>query len=132
MLQFSTALWNAMLDAVETAIGASPTLQLRTGNMPASGDTASSGTVVATMALPSNWMADAANGSKAKLGTWQDINADASGTIGHFEIRSSGGATGLRGSVTLTGGGGDIELDQVSLNASQSVTITAFNLTKPA
>ena len=132
MLQFSTALWNAMLDAVETAIGPSPTLQLRTGNMPASGDTASAGSVVATMALPSNWMADAASGSKAKLGTWQDTNADTSGTIGHFEIRSSGGTPGLRGSVTLTGGGGDIQLDQVNLNASQSVTITAFNLTKPA
>lgn len=131
MLQFSTLVRNAMLDAIETTIGPSAVLQLRSGTAPPNGDDASSGTVIATMDLPSDWMASASAGSKPLQGTWQDTSADAAGTVGHFEIRSNGGVPAIRGTVTLTGGGGDISLDQVTLNAGQSVTITSFSLTAP-
>ncbi len=132
MLTFSDALWNAMLDAVETAIGASAILLLRTGAAPANLAAASTGTVVATLNLPADWMSNASGGLKALLGTWQDSAADATGTVGHFEFRSSGGTAHLRGSVTATGGGGDITLDNVNVNVGQSISITAFNLNKPA
>ena len=132
MLQFSTPVWNAMLDALEATIGASPVLQLRTGNPPATADVASTGTVIATMILPADWLSAAAGRAKSLLGTWQDTSADATGTVQHFEIRSSGGTPGLRGTVTLTGAGGDITLDQVALNTSQSVSLTSFSLNAPS
>lgn len=92
-LQYSVAVRDAQLDAVETAAGASAILKIRTGAPPATCATADSGTVLATFNLPADWMAAAASGSKAKLGTWQDTGADASGTAGHFRLYDSAGTT---------------------------------------
>ena len=89
--QFSVAVRNASLDVVETTVGASPTLEVRTGAPPANAGTADSGTLLASMALPADWMAAAASGSKALAGTWQDASADASGRASHFRIKQ--GAT---------------------------------------
>jgi len=125
--QFSTAARNASLDAIETAIGASPILRIRTGAPPANCAAARSGTVLATMNLPADWLAAAASGSKGLLGTWQDAAADAAGTAGHFEIMDSAGTTcHMQGTVTGTGGGGDMEIQNTSIAAGQSITVTSF------
>ena len=128
-LQASTAVRNAMLDAVETAIGASPTLEIRSGAVPATTGTADSGTLLASMALPADWMANAANGSKALSGTWSDASADASGTAAHYRIKQ-GVTTHLQGTVTAPGGGGDMTLDNTSIAAGQAVSITSYTLTQ--
>jgi hypothetical protein len=129
-LQFSTTVRNARLDAVETSIGASAVLKIRTGSAPANPGTADSGTVLVTMSLPSDWMAAASSGSKAKSGTWEDTAADATGTAGHFRIYASDGTTcHMQGTVTATGGGGDMTLDNTSIAVDQQVTITSFTLT---
>jgi hypothetical protein len=128
-LQLSTTVRNARLDAIETAIGVSPILKIRTGAAPANCAAADSGTVLATMTLPSDWMAAAASGSKSLSGTWQDASADASGTAAHFRIYDSGGTTcHIQGSITATGGGGDMELDNTNIAVGQQVTITTFTL----
>jgi hypothetical protein len=127
--QFSTTARNAALDAIETAIGVSAVLKIRTGAAPATCGTADSGSVLATMNLPSDWLAAASSGSKAKSGTWQDAAADAAGTAAHFRIYASDGTTcHIQGSVTATGGGGDMELDNTSIAVGQQVTITAFQI----
>lgn len=123
----SVALRNARLDTVETTIGASPTLELRTGTPPANCAASDTGTVVATMALPADFLNAASGGSKTLNGTWQDTSADTSGTVGHFRIKQ-GGTTHIQGTVTNTGGGGDMTLDNVVLNAGQQVAITTFTL----
>ena len=126
--QFSVAARNAALDAIETAAGAAPTLTIRTGSAPADCGTADSGTVLATLTLPSDWLGAASGGAKNLLGTWQDAAADATGTAAHFRIKQ-GATCHLQGTVTATGGGGDMTLDNVSLATGQQVTITAFTLT---
>lgn len=129
-LQYSTAVRNAQLDALETAIGTSAVLKIRTGAPPANVAAADSGTVLATMTLPSDWLAAASSGSKAKSGTWQDTSADAAGLAAHFRIYASDGTTAhLQGTVTITGGGGDMTLDNDSIAAGQSVTISTFTIT---
>lgn len=129
-VQLSTAVRNSRLDAIETAIGTSAVMKIRTGAQPANVGTADSGTVLATLNLPSDWMAAASGGTKALSGTWQDLSADAAGTAGHFRIYASDGTTAhLQGSVTATGGGGDLTLDNAVLAVGQSVTITGFTLT---
>jgi len=128
-LALSTTVKNGMLDAIETAVGTSAVLKIRTGAPPGISN-ADSGTVLATLSLPSDWMAAASGGSKAKSGTWQDASADASGTAAHFRIYASDGTTQhMEGTVTVTGGGGDMTLDSVSITAGQSITITSFTLT---
>jgi hypothetical protein len=129
-LQYSVAVRNAQLDAVETAIGTSAVLKIRTGSAPADCATADSGTVLATFNLPSDWMAAASSGSKAKSGTWQDTSADATGTAAHWRLYASDGTTcHAQGTVTATGGGGDLTLDNTSIASGQSVTISTFTLT---
>lgn len=130
-IQHSVAVRNAKLDAIETAIGASPILRIRTGAPPANCAAARTGTILASMTLPADWMAAAAAGSKAKLGTWEDPTADAAGTAGHYEIMDATGTTcHEQGTVTATGGGGDMTLDDITIDAGQKVTITGYTLTE--
>jgi hypothetical protein len=129
-LQLSTAVRNTRLDAIETTIGTSAIMRIRTGAAPADCAAADSGTVLATLNLPSDWLAAASSGSKAKAGTWQDAAADATGTAAHFRIYDSGGTTcHLQGSVTATGGGGDLEVQNTSFATGQQITVTSFTLT---
>ena len=119
-----------MLDAIETTIGVSAVLKIRTGAAPANVATADSGTVLATLSLPSDWMAAASGGSKALSGSWTDASADATGTAAHFRIYASDGTTAhLQGTVTATGGGGDMTVDSTSFTATQSFTVNTFTLT---
>lgn len=129
-IKMSVTVRNARLDAVETSIGTSAVLKIRTGSPPTNIADADSGTVLATLSLPSDWMAAASSGSKAKAGTWQDATADATGTAGHFRVYASDGTTQhIQGTITATSGGGDMELDNTSITAGQTVTITTFTLT---
>jgi hypothetical protein len=129
-VQLSVAVRNARLDAIETSIGTSAVLRIRSGAPPATCATADSGTVLATLNLPSDWMAAASSGSKALSGTWQDLTADATGTAAHFRVYDSGGTVcGIQGTVTATGGGGDMTLDNTSIASGQQVTVTTFTLT---
>lgn len=129
-LQYSVSVRNAKLDAVETATGVSAILRIRSGTVPATCATADSGTVLATVNLPSDWMNAASGGTKTLLGTWQDASADAAGTAGHFRIYDSGGTTcHIQGTVTATGGGGDMTVDNTSFAVGQSFTVTTFTLT---
>lgn len=127
-IQLSTTVRNARLDTIETTISTAPILEIRTGAQPANCAAADSGTLLASMTLPSDWMAAAASGSKALSGSWNDASADATGTAAHFRIKQ-GATCHMQGSVTATSGGGDIELNNTSIASGQSVTITAFTLT---
>ena len=77
--QFSDAAVHGALDGIETAIGTSAILKIRTGAAPANVATAH-----------------------------------------------------IQGSVTATGGGGDMTLDNTSIASGQTVTITSFTLNGPA
>lgn len=129
-LQLSVTVRNAELDTIESTISTAPILRIRSGSVPATCATADSGTVLAEMTLPSDWMAAASSGAKAKSGTWNDTSANATGTAAHFRIYDSSGTTcHMQGTVTASGGGGDLTLDSVSITSTQTVTITGFTLT---
>ena len=128
-VQLSTAVRNARLDVIESTIGTSAILRIRTGAAPANCGTADSGTVLAEITCPSDWMAAASAGSKALSGSWQDASANATGTAAHFRLYDSGGTVcGLQGTVTATGGGGDMEVDNTSFASGQQITANTFTL----
>lgn len=129
-IKLSVTVRNARLDAIETAIGTGAVLKIRSGAAPTNITDADAGTVLATLTLPSDWLAAASSGSKAKSGTWEDASADATGTAAHFRVYASDGTTQhLQGTVTATGGGGDMTVDNVSFAAAQAFTVTGFTLT---
>lgn len=127
--QFSTTVRSALADAYESTIGASPTLEIRTGAAPANCAAADSGSVIVAIALPADWLTNPGSGSKAINGTWQ-ANATLAGTnvAAHYRIKQ-GATCHEQGTVTVSGGGGDLELQNTSIAQGQTVTITAWNLT---
>ena len=130
--QFSDTVANAALDAIETATGTAPTLEIRTGSAPANCAAADSGTLLASITLPSDWMAAASGRSKAKAGTWA-VDATGDGTAGHFRIKKSGvvhiQGPVTQGSSTVTG---ELVIINTDIATGQPVTVSAFDLTGPA
>jgi hypothetical protein len=130
-LQFSTTYRNNMLDSFETTVSTSAKLEIFSGSAPANCGTADSGTKLVSMTLPADYMASASGGSKALSGSWSAA-AIATGTAGYFRIKDSAGTTcHMQGTVTATGGGGDMTLDNTSIATGQTVTVTTFTLTAP-
>lgn len=136
-LTISTFMRTALITAAD--IFNSGVLELRTGAPPGP-NAADAGTLIASITLPADAFGAPASGVIAKSGTWADASADATGTVGHFRLKQAGdtgGATGttderIEGTVTGTGGGGDMTLDNPAIVAAQSVTINTFTLTQPA
>lgn len=125
-LQFSTTVRNAELDVIESTVGTGPLLQIFTGSA-ANCAAADSGTKLVEITLPSDWMAAASSGTKAKSGTWSGT-AVATGTAAQFRVKDSGGSTcHMQGTVAL--GSGDLSLDNTSIASGQAVTISTATLT---
>ena len=128
-VQLSVAVRNARLDQIETTISTAPLLDIRTGAQPADCATADSGTELEHMTLPSDWLAAAAAGAKAIAGSWTGTTDDA-GTAAHFRIKESTDTTcHIQGTITATSGGGDMELDNITIASGQSITVNTFTLT---
>lgn len=131
-LQYSVAVRNAQLDATETATGTGPVLEIRTGAPPATAATADSGALLASITLPSDWLAAASGGTKGLAGTWSSA-VTASGTAGHFRIKQAA-TTHIQGTVSqaeASGGTGDMKLarETAALVAGDALNIDSFVLT---
>lgn len=125
-LQYSVAVNNARLDAVESTTGATAKLRIYTGAAPANCAAAATGTLLVDMTLPADWMAAASSGSKAKSGTWSGTGV-AAGTAGYFRIVDNAGTTAhIQGTCGI--GTGDLQLDNTSIAVSQTVTVNTFTL----
>jgi len=128
--QLSVNARNATLAAIETEVGVNPIMTISTGSPPANCGTANTGTVIATMILPTDWLSTPAGGSIVLSGTWQDLSADDSGTAGYFRLHNNAGTVcHMQGSVTATGAGGDMQLDNTNIATGQQINITAFTIT---
>ena len=125
-VQQSDAVRDARADALEVAVGASPYVDLRVGAQPSDCAQADSGAELVHMALPSDWMAASIGGTKVKSGTWSGTGI-ADGSVGHYRLKNNADDTcHEQGSVTGTGGGGDLELDNPSITIGQTVTINTW------
>lgn len=133
-IQFSAASRSAQAQAHETTIGTSPILRIRSGAPPASCAASRTGTVLASMTLPSDW-ASVSSGVLSQVGTWEDLTADATGDAGHYEIVDSGGTVcHEQGTITTVATGtGDMLLSQATLGivAGQRVYVSTFTRTWP-
>ena len=128
-IQFSTTVRNARADSIESTIGTGPTLEIRSSTVPANCAAADTGSVLATLTLPSDWMGAASGGVKSISGTWQDLSCDATGTATYFRIKQST-TCHMQGTVSATGGGGDMEVSSTSFTLGASFTVTSFTLTE--
>lgn len=133
-LQLSTTARNNRLDSIETTIGTDADLLIYSGSAPANCAASATGTLLATMALPSDSFAAASGGSKAKSGTWSTTGAAGAGSgtdAGYFRIVDGGGVCHLQGTASGEGEGGDLELNNANIATGQTVTISTFTIDDP-
>jgi len=132
-IHLSTAAQNAAANAVVDLIdgGSAGTLKIYSGSQAANANTTPAGTLLATVA----WANPAFGNASSGVATATDpasVNASATGTAGCFLVEDSTGANVFDGTVTATGGGGDLTLSTTSLVSGSPVDITSFTVTMPA
>lgn len=125
-IQFNASARNAILQAIETEVRGSAVVEFRTGAQPASAGTTDSGTLLATMQLPADYLSAPVSGATDKSGTWT-TTVSAAGTPGHFRMKNSAASiTYIQGAITSTGGSGDLKFDSVDWVTAQTVTISTW------
>lgn len=121
--QYSAAVRNAKLDAVETAVGTVPVIKIFSGAEPANCAAADPSGPLVSMTLPSDWMNAATAGAKTKTGVWSGT-ASGTGTAASWRLYASDGTTcHVQGNMT------DMTLDNNSIASGQVVTVNTFTVT---
>ena len=120
-----TAIRNAIadlvVDQIDIGAGANGTLELWT----------SSDAEVATLAFGATAFGAAASGTATANAITQDSSATG-GIVAKFVIKDSDAAEVLRGTVTATGGGGDLTMPSVTVTATEPVTCSSLTYSAPA
>lgn len=138
-MKITTGLANTSLDSGINAAfdGGTGIIEIRTGSAPATAGAALTGTVLATIPLPSAvYGAAAAAAISGSSLPWTDTAADASGTAGYAVQRLSGDGTGADDTLkrilyTVGVGSGEIQFDNLSINSGQQVSVTSASLSQP-
>lgn len=132
--RLSTAAQNASAKAVADLVdaGSGPgTLKIYTGSPGATANATPAGTLLATVAF-----ADPAFGAPASgVASATDpaaVTGGAAGAAGCFLVEDSDGNNVMDGTVTATGGGGDLQLATTTISVGVTVDITSFTYTQPA
>lgn len=117
---YTTAVKNARLDAVVTAIGSAGVLEIGTTGM---------ASVLATIALGNP--AGTTSGGVLTFSGFprSDTAADNTGTAAAARIRTASGGTDIITGLTVGTSGSDINLDSTSITAGQTVTINSAAIT---
>lgn len=125
---------DAIVDGLDAGASAG-VLKIWTGAAPTDCQAADSGTLLAELTLSDPAFGAAADinpGARATASAiTSDSSANATGTAGHFRAYDSNGRCVIQGTVTATGGGGDLELNSTSISSGVQVDITAWTVTVP-
>ena len=119
-----TAVRNALADYVVDAID--------TGTTDATGDLIvqnSSDTILCTIALANPAFGAASGGTASANGLPKEGTVASAGTASKFRVRDRDNTEIFQGTVTASGGGGDMELSSTSLAVSDVVRINTFTYT---
>lgn len=133
-LSFDTNTRNAILAAIRDTLDAgagAATIQIRSGTRPTLPSDTATGTLLQTTTLIDPSFGTPASGVMS-LSDPSSVNAVASGTASWFRALDSNNNARVDGSVTATGGGGDLTLTTTTIVSGQPVDITGGTITMPA
>lgn len=122
---YSTALRNAQLDAITTAVGNAGLLRIYDGTRPATGGAAT--TKLAEFTLGSPFAAGAAAGVLSPT-LPSATTGLAAGTATWFRIVTSGGTQVIDGSVGTSGA--DCNLNTTTISVGVAVSVSSFTITR--
>jgi hypothetical protein len=121
---------DAVVDRLD--VGGAGSIKIYSGTQPADADTAPSGTLLVTITLAATAFGSASAAGTATLAsTPRSGTGAAAGTAGWFRAVSGGGLNVFDGTVTATGGGGDLTVDNTSIASGQTVNISSLTYTQP-
>lgn len=126
---------NSIANAIGTATdagSAAGNIKIYTGSQPATADTVAAGTLLATVAMGPKPSFATASAGTINAADPAPVSGVAAGTAGWFRMADSNGNTVMDGSVTATGGGGDLTLSTTTISVGVTVDITSFSVTMPA
>lgn len=126
-VQMSAALRNSRQDAITTALGASALLRLYSGTKPANVAAAITGTLLAELVCNATFAPGAASGVLTLNAIANDTNADATGTVTHYRLLTSGATAHMQGDVATSGS--DININTTSIVAGGVVSCSSFTIT---
>lgn len=124
-LGYSTALRNAQLDEITTAIGSNGLLRIYDGSRPATGGTAT--TLLAELALSATAAGSASSGVLTFSAITNDSSANATGTATWFRITTSGGTHVIDGNVGTSGS--DLNFNTTSFVSGAVISVTSLTIT---
>lgn len=133
-LKFSTALRNAILDAISTYAGTGALLKIYNGTQPANANTAISGqTLLGTLTWAAALAAAASGGVLTYNSPSSDTSADATATAQFFRIFQSNGTTVVMdGDIsTVAAGTGDLQMNSTAVQSGTTISSTGGTLTAP-
>ena len=133
VLRLGAALRTAMADAIGTALdtgAGAATVQLRDGTMPATPQTAATGTLLATVTLGDPATSAAANGVETILDPTSVVGV-AAGTATWARFLDSNGVAVMDADVTATGGGGTLTMGTTTISVGLNVDYGAITITVP-
>ena len=118
---------NARLNALNTQLGATSTLKIFSGALPANcGAADPSGTTLCTITLPATPFAAASGGVMAMTGSWT-VSASGTGTAASFRIYDSSSVCQQQGDVGTSGTA--MILNNTSISSGQTVTVSTYSIT---
>lgn len=126
---------DAIVDRAD--LGTPPaTVKIYAGSVPADADASLGAAVLLATLVMSNpafgSAVDISPGARATANAIaDDTTADATGTATFFRVLQGGGTVLWQGSVTATGGGGDMTINAVAIQANALVKITSMVVTHP-
>ena len=131
-MKFTTALRStiaqAIVDAMATGTTSTPMIEIYDGTMPGSMGGSITDNLLAELAM-TNAAATQAGGVVTLDTITNDSSANASGTAGWARILDRDGAEVIYLTVSGSGGGGDLELNTVSITSGSPVAITSGTIT---
>ena len=133
-IQYSTVLRTDQVAQIQTRVataGGTALLKLFSGTVTANCAAADPTGVLCTINLPTTFLSSS-SGATSIVGTWSQASASGAGLPGSaasFRVYDSTGTCHVQGTVTATGLGGDLTLNNTSIAAGQTVSITAATFT---
>lgn len=127
-ISITAAAAQSMGAALATAVGSGGSIRIYSGTKPATPETAASGTLLVTILITGSFTS---TGGVLTAADPASANPAATGTAGYFRLLTSGATAILDGTVTATGGGGDMQLGSTSIATGVPVDLGVPSFTVP-
>jgi hypothetical protein len=116
-------------------VGSAGNIKIYVGTAPTTLEESATGLLLATCPLSATAFPTAVDATDKVTATAStitgDTNASNDGDAGYFRGEDGNGLEVIQGTVTATAGGGDMEIDNITITTGDTVNVTAWTVTLP-